>query len=299
MHADEVDTNVSLVRRLLKAQFPDWGEHPIQPVPSTGTDNALYRLGDDMVVRLPRIYWAVEQVEKEQRWLPKLASHLPLAIPFPLAKGMPGEGYPWDWSIYSWLEGETSTLDYIADPCQMAKDLAQFIAALQKMDPADGPAPGTHNSSRGVPLAIRDHQTREAITSLGGTIDAGAVTAAWDSVLQEPGWGGPPVWIHGDLQSGNFLYQDGKLSAIIDFGCLSVGDPACDLMVAWNFFSGHTREVFRSALEVDAATWARGRGWALSVGLIALPYYRTTNPELAGIAQYAIDEVLAEHNEVI
>lgn len=295
MHADEVETDVSLVGRLLAAQFPQWADLPIEPVPSAGTDNALYRLGDDMAVRLPRIHWAVGQVEKECQWLPKLAPHLPLAIPVPLAKGTPAEGYPWDWSVYRWLEGENATLDRIADPTQAATDLARFVAALQRIDPTGGPPSGPHNFFRGVPLAMRDAPTRDALASLRGTMDTDAATAAWEAALRAPVWHGPPVWVHGDLQSGNLLAVQGRLSAVIDFGGLGVGDPACDLIVAWNLFSAETRAVFRATLSVDEATWARGRGWALSVGLIALPYYRDTNPVLADIARHAIEEVLADH----
>lgn len=295
MHADEVDTDVLLVDRLIAAQFPQWANLPIEPVPSAGTDNALYRLGADMVVRLPRIHWAVDQVDKEQQWLPRLAPLLPFAIPVPLAKGTPAEGYPWNWSVYPWVEGENATIERIADPRQMARDLAHFITALQRIDSTGGPLSGTHNVSRGVPLATRDAATRAAIASLDGMLDTEAATAAWDAALQAPVWDGPPVWFHGDLQSGNLLAVEGRLSAVIDFGCLGVGDPACDAMVAWSYFSADTREDFRVALAVDDATWARGRGWALSVGLIALPYYQSTNPVLAGISRYAIDQVLADH----
>lgn len=295
MHLDEVDTDVSLVGRLLAAQFPRWVGFPIEPVRSAGTDNAIYRLGEDMVVRLPRIPGAVGQVEKEHRWLPSLAPLLPLALPVPLAKGTPGEGYPWHWSVYRWLKGENATIGRIADPGRAATELARFIAALQRIDPTVGPPPGPHNSLRGVPLARRDAPTRAAIASLGGTIDTAAATAAWEASLRAPAWDGPPVWVHGDLRSGNLLAVRGRLGAVIDFGCLGVGDPACDLMVAWNLLPAETRDVFRAELQVDEATWARGRGWALSVGLIALPYYRSTNPTLAGISRRAIDEALTDH----
>lgn len=295
MHADEVDTDVALVSRLLAAQFPHWADLPIEPVDSAGTDNAIYRLGDDMAVRLPRIHWATGQPDKEHQWLPRLAPLLPLAIPVPLAKGTPAEGYPWHWSVYPWLEGETATLERIADPRQAATALGQFVAALQRIDPAGGPPPGEHNSSRGVPLALRDHPVRAAIATLHSTFDADTITAAWEAALEVPAWHGPSVWLHGDLQSGNLLAVQGRLRAIIDFGCLGVGDPACDVMVAWTYLSAGTRDAFRAALPVDDATWARGRGWALSVGLIALPYYENTNPVLAGIARHAIDEALADH----
>lgn len=217
MHDDEVDTDISLVVRLLITQFPQWADLPIAPVDSAGTDNAIYRLGDDMAVRLPRIHWAVGQVDKEHQWLPRLAPHLPLAIPVPLAKGKPGEGYPWHWSVYRWLEGENAPVERSADPRQAAMDLAHFIAALQQIDPTGGPLAVAHNL-RGVPLAMRDRDTREAIAALHGMINADAVTTAWEAALQAPEWARAPVWFHGDLLPGNLLVKRGRLSAIIDFG---------------------------------------------------------------------------------
>jgi aminoglycoside phosphotransferase (APT) family kinase protein len=295
MLANDVDTDVPLVRRLLTAQFPQWGDLSIEPVPSDGTDNALYRLGDELVVRLPRIASAVEQVEKEQGWLPRLAPLLPLAIPVPVAKGTPAEGYPWVWSVYRWLDGDNATLDRLADPTRTASDLARFVAALQRVDPTGGPSPGEHNSLRGVPLAARDRGTRAVIATLDDTFDTDALTAAWDAAVQTPPWHGPGVWLHGDLQVGNLLAVDGRLSAVIDFGCVGVGDPACDVTAAWLYLPTETRDTFRNELEVDDATWARGRGWALSLGLGALAYYERSNPVLAGIARRAIDAVLADH----
>lgn len=298
MHADEVDTDPDLMRRLLAGQFPQWADLAIMPVPSAGTENALYRLGEDMVMRLPRVLGSTEQVEKEQRWLPQFAPVLPLTIPAPLAMGEPAEGYPWKWSIYRWLEGETATHAELADPIQAATTIAEFITALRQIDASDGPGPGSHNYHRGVPLSVRDAGTRRAIAelaSMGNMIDTDAAIAAWEFALRAPEWDGPPVWIHGDLQAGNLLLQQGQISAVIDFGCLGVGDPACDLQIAWNYFTGDARSVFRAALSVDDASWARGRGWALSAGMIALPYYHVTNPILAGIARQAIAEVLADH----
>ena len=270
MHDDELDIDLPLVHRLLANQFPQWASLPLTPVQSAGTDNALFRLGDDMVVRLPRIGWAVDAVAMEQRWPPVLAPHLPLPIPVPLARGVPDEGYPWHWSVCPWFDGENATIDRITDPVQLARDLAQFIAALQRIDTTGTSSPGSPNG-RGVPLALRDAETRAGIASLQGMIDTGAAIAAWEAALQAPVWNTPPVWIHGDLQSGNLLVQNGKLSAVIDFGCMGVGDPACDLQPAWNLFSGESRQAFREALEVDDATWARGQGWSLSIGVIALP----------------------------
>lgn len=297
MHADEVVTDTALVRRLLAEQYPRWADLSITPVTSAGTDNALYRLGDELVARLPRIHWAAGQAEKEYRWLPRLAPHLPLAIPTPLALGAPDAGYPWHWSIHRWLAGENATLARLADPRQAATMLARFVGALQRIDTIDGPRAGAHNGGRGVPLAQRDAPTRAAIAALHGMIDTAAAAAAWAAALRVPAWSGPPVWVHGDLQSGNLLAIDGRLSAVIDFGCLGVGDPAADLHVAWNLFTAEARAVFHAALAVDDATWARGRGWALSTALIALPYYHVTNPVLAGIARHAIAEVLAEYRQ--
>ncbi len=293
MHADEVDTNVHLVRRLLATQFPRWADLPLEPVDSAGTVHAIYRLGEGMAVRLPRVHGGVESLEKEHRWLPILAPLLPLVIPVPLGMGMPAEGYPWPWSVYRWLEGETATLDRIGDPREAAADLARFVAALQQIDPTGGPRPA---GDRGVPLAERDAPTRTAITALHGVLDTEALTAAWDAALRAPAWDGFPVWIHGDLLPGNLLVTRGRVSAVIDFGVAGVGDPACDLIVAWSLLSGESRDVFRSALPVDEATWGRGRGWALSIALIALPYYVDTNPAFAQIARYTIEEVLADQH---
>lgn len=293
MHDDEVETSTALVRRLLAAQFPQWADLSIAPVASAGTDNALYKLGDELVARLPRIEGATGQVEKEARWLPLLAPHLPLAIPAPLAKGEPGEGFPYPWAICRWIAGENATLDRLVDPVQAATDLAGFIVALQRIDATGVPG---NLGSRGAPLATRDDYTRAAIAEAHnlGLIDTSAVIAAWEDALRAPVWNRPPVWFHGDLQSGNLLAAQGRLSAVIDFGCLNVGDPAVDVMAAWLYLPSEVREVFRAALAVDDATWARARGWALSVSVVALPYYHVTNPTLAGISRRAIEEVLAD-----
>jgi aminoglycoside phosphotransferase (APT) family kinase protein len=289
MHADEFMTDTALVGRLIAAQFPQWAGLPIAPVPSAGTDNALYRLGDDLAVRLPRIAGATGQIAKEQRWLPHLAPHLPLAIPAPLAVGAPGAGYPWPWAVYRWLDGENATFDRLADPGAAALALAEFIAALRQIDPTDGPA-----SSRGGPLAPRDGAVRAALAASGGLFDTAAALVAWEAALRAPEWDGPPVWSHGDIQSGNLLARGGAVSAVIDWGCLGIGDPACDLMVAWNLFTPPIRAAFRAALAPDDATWARGRGWALSCAIIALPYYIDTNPGLVAISRHSIDAVLEE-----
>jgi aminoglycoside phosphotransferase (APT) family kinase protein len=295
MHADEVDVDAALARRLLLEQFPEWADLSLAAVTPWGTDNAVYRLGNDMVLRLPRTPRTSRTLEMERQWLPRLAPRLPLAVPLPLADGTPADGYPFTWSVYRWLPGESATADRITDTGQLAADLARFIAALQRIDPAGGPPPGDVNSFRGVPLGRRDARTRAAIASLKGKLDIVAVTAAWEEALKAPAWDGPPVWLHGDLDSRNALAENGRLNAVIDFGTLSVGDPACDVMVAWKMLSAEAHAAFRTALSVDEATWARGRGWALSQAVIALAYYTLeTNAVLVREAHRWIAAVLAD-----
>ena len=294
MHADEVATDESLVRDLLTAQFPEWSELPIERVEPGGTDNAIYRLGEDVAVRLPLLRQNADRLKKERRWLPKLAPLLPLAVPTPVAVGKPGQGYPFEWSVYGWLEGETATLDRLADPFQTATDLASFVAALQLIDPTGGPAPGAHNAGRGAPLATRDASVCRAIGGLRDELDVSAVTAAWERALEAPVWQDKPVWIHGDLDSRNMLARNGRLSAVLDFGCLGVGDPACDVAVALKLLPEHARGTFCAALTVDEATWVRARGWVLSQAVNALAYYTLeTNAVLVLEARRWLSEVLA------
>jgi aminoglycoside phosphotransferase (APT) family kinase protein len=288
MHADELHTNVDLVRRLLKAQFPEWAGLPVERVSSSGTDNALYRLGDDKVVRLPLIDWARDGVEKDARWLSVLAPLLPVAVPELLGRGKPAESFPWEWGVYRWLEGENPLVQALAEPEALARDIAGFVQALRRLDLADAPA-----SSRGEPLIERDDATRAAIALLEGMIDTEAAAAIWDAALETAAWRGPPVWLHGDLLRGNLLLRDGRLAGVIDWSLLGLGDPAADLIVAWSVLPSEARDVFRAELGVDDTTWARGRGLALSVALIQLPYYKDTNPELAANARHVITEALA------
>lgn len=294
MHADEVDTDASLVRRLLAAQFPQWADLPLERVESAGTDNAIYRLGTDMSVRLPRIAWATGQVDKERHWLPKLAPLLPLAIPVPLATGSPAEAYPWHWAVHRWIDGENILLDDIADPLETATTLAQFVKALQDIDISGAPLAADQPRLRGAPLAPRDRSTRDAIAKLDGMYDIDAVTTAWEAALRVPEWDREPVWFHGDVLPGNLLFERGRLRAIIDFSGLGAGDPACDLMIAWALFSGESRDAFRAAMRVDDATWARGRGHALSQAAQFIPYYLHTNPVGVERARHSLEAVLAD-----
>lgn len=294
MHADEVAIDAALVRRLIEGQIPEWADLPVAVVPSWGTDNALYRLGDDKVARLPRHEPTAGRLAQEHRWLIELAPLLPFAVPQPLARGNPAAGYPFEWSVYRWLEGEPAIAGHIADEHRLAADLVELLTALGRMDLDDGPRPSSDNAFRGEPLAFRDEQTRTWIAALAGRIDTAAATALWEAALGAPVWDGPPVWIHGDLDARNLLVRNGRLSGVIDWGCLGVGDPAWDVMVAWKMLSAETRAGFRAAMAIDDATWARAQGLALSQAVGALSYYTLeTNPELVREGERWLAAVLA------
>jgi aminoglycoside phosphotransferase (APT) family kinase protein len=264
---DKSEITPEVVTRLLAAQFPQWADLPVTPVELDGWDNTTFRLGDEMSVRLPSSDGHTAQVDKEQQWLPVLAPRLPLPIPQPLAKGAPSREFPRPWSIYRWLEGELPAIERIGDLNRFATDLAQFLDALYRIDPAGGPPPGAHSAFRGGPLTKWEAQTRGAIAALSGTIDGETAIAVWEAALRAE-WGGPPVWFHGDVAATNLLVAGGELCAVIDFGCSGVGDPACDVVIAWTLFHGESRRAFRDELGLDDATWARGRGWALWKALI-------------------------------
>lgn len=289
-----MNIDAALVRELITGQFPGWADLPVTPVLPGGWDNRTFRLGAELLVRLPSAEGYAAQVKKEHRWLPELAPLLPLPIPVPLARGAPAHGYPWPWSVYRWLLGESAATGQIDDLAEFAARLGQFLAALQRLDVAAGPPPGPHNFYRGGPLTTYDAETRQALATLRGEIDADAGAEVWDTALASR-WPGPPVWVHGDVSAGNLLVHGGRLSAVIDFGCAGVGDPACDTVIAWTLFAGESREAFRTALGLDGATWARGRGWALWKALITLVEYRESDPGKAGEARRVLAEVLADH----
>lgn len=283
-NTDTFPIDLPIVHRLVATQFPAWGHLPIKPVERGGWDNRTFHLGDDMTVRLPSAAMYANQVEIEHRWLPKLALQLPLPIPIPLAMGKPGEGYPWHWSIYRWLDGNSASIDRINDLSQFSKALGEFLVALQRSDATGGPIAGPHNFYRGGDLVHYDAETRQAIAMLGED-DVNTMTDLWNRALAST-WQGAPVWVHGDIAVGNLLVDQGKLCAVIDFGQLCIGDPACDLAIAWTLFKGESREAFRKAFALDSATWARARGWTLWKALCA---------PLPGANRHVIDEVLADH----
>jgi aminoglycoside phosphotransferase (APT) family kinase protein len=251
-----------LVSELIADQFPQWAHLPISPVELDGWDNTTFRLGADLSVRLPSADAYVPQVEKEQQWLPLLAPRLPLAIPEPVARGVAGPDFSRPWSVYRWLDGDPATVERIAGLERFATDLAGFLTALYGIDPSDGPTAGAHSFNRGGPLATYDAETRRSLSALQGAIDVRRATEVWDAALAAT-WAGPPVWVHGDVTGANLLVVDGRLSAVLDFGCSAIGDPACDLAIAWTLFHGSSRAAFRDGLSLDDGAWARGRGWAL------------------------------------
>ena len=289
MHDDEVDTDVDLVRGLLRDQFPQWADLPVEAVEARGTDNAIYRLGEDLAVRLPRIHWATGQPDKERAWLPRLAPLLPLRIPTPMAVGEPGRGYPWRWSVHDWIPGRRARAEHVADQQAFVDALAGFVNAMRAVELPGGPL-----SRRGGPLDEHDDAVRASIAAMGGELDAARVTAAWDESLAASPWRGAPVWVHGDLNLGNVVADDaGQPVGVIDYSLLGVGDPACDLLVAWRLPLPF-RRLLRAAVPADDDTWLRARGWALVMAVLALPYYRDTYPEFVVDAWASLDEILGE-----
>lgn len=284
----------ALAKELVETQFPQWGELPVRSVENDGHDNRTFRLGEDMSVRLPTGELYALHVDMEHDWLPYLSSRLPLPVPEPLGKGKPGSGYPWPWSINRWIPGELSTRAGIGDLEQCASDLAGFLNALQRIDVSEGPPPGPGNFYRGGDLAVYDTETRQCIETVGSWFDPESAITIWQSALAAQ-VDGIPVWVHGDVAAGNLLVRDGRLCAVIDFGQLAVGDPSCDLTIAWTLFTGASRERFSQEMKVSESTWIRARGWALWKALItltdtAVPEFRRTE------ARRVIEDLIAEHS---
>jgi aminoglycoside phosphotransferase (APT) family kinase protein len=294
LHPDEIESDESLARRLVDDHFPAWRDLPVRRVVPGGTDNAMYRLGDDLAIRLPRRPSAAGQIELEARWLPRLAPKLPLAIPEAVAVVAPSEAFPWPWAVVRWIDGGPVTADALRDPIRAACDLGAFVRALGRIDATDGPVPSRANSGRGVPLALRDESTRRNIEALYQSDCPGLLLEIWEASLAVPPWSGTPRWVHGDLLPVNIVARDGRVVAAIDWGCLSIGDPATDLMAGWTIFEGASRRAFREASGCDDDTWARGRGWAVSWAAICLPYYRPTGNPLVAIADRVLATVTSE-----
>lgn len=290
MHNNELKINESIIYDLIKQQRPDLSHLPLKSIASSGTDNLLFRLGNDYVIRLPRINWAVASIDKEYQWLPILDEFLNTPISVPLFKGTPDKTYPWNWLISKWNEGHNPSFEQKNEYASLAKDLAYFLNDLQSIKLPNGPL-----SRRGIPLKEKDIETRKAIIELEDEIDTKLVTQLWEELSNIPYWQKSPVWVHGDFLPGNILIQNNKLSAVIDFSDIGMGDPACDLIIAWSLFNSSSRKIFRENLKnIDDNAWARGKGWALSIALIILPYYKNSNSALTNIAKRILSEISEE-----
>ncbi|HEY5978984.1 MAG TPA: aminoglycoside phosphotransferase family protein [Microlunatus sp.] len=293
MNVAEEPPDCALARRLVAQQFPHWAGLPVRDVEHSGWDNRTFRLGDDLSIRLPRSRFYADQVAKEHRWLPVLAPQLPFPIPRPVAHGTPGLGYPHPWSIYAWLDGAPASPERIDDLVTFAREVADFLVALRECDAGDGPLPGQHNWWRGDPLDRYLDEARSALATVADEIDVPRASAILDAAVAST-WPGRPVWFHGDIAFGNLLVRDGRLSAVIDFGTSGIGDPACDVVLAWTLLTGESRTVFRDTLGLDDATWARGRGWGLWKALITVAANRDTDVVAADEARRVLHEILAD-----
>jgi aminoglycoside phosphotransferase (APT) family kinase protein len=284
MHVDELQIDEALAHRLLAEQFPEWVDMPLVRVEPSGTDNAIFRLGDELSLRMARRGGRTEPGGNEFEWLRTLAPLVPVDIPVPVAQGRPTNDYPWFWDIHTWVEGETIPVDEI-DTIQAAADLAAFVGALRRVDPTGAPA------GRGVPLAERDEAVRYWLPRFHGR----SLTKEWERALAAKPWRGPPVWHHGDLDVRNWTVRDGRITGVIDWGAMGIGDPACDVMVAWKLHSSAARDAFRDALPVDEATWERARGWVISQAAAALAYYTPqNNPALYHEAENWLELALSD-----
>jgi aminoglycoside phosphotransferase (APT) family kinase protein len=283
--------NEALVRRLVDDQFPQWAGLPVRPVSQSGWHNRCFHLGDAWLVRLPSAHDYEAQIHTEQTCLPYLRSHLPLHIPEPVALGRPGRGYPWAWSVYTWLPGESANAQAPEDVAAFTRELGQFLSALYRVPAKDGPTPGAHNFHRGGSLKVYDEQFRQALQVLSGAIDTASALQVWESAIAST-WRHPPVWVHGDISLGNLLICNGRLCAVIDFGLVCVDDPACDLAIAWTFLSTEHRQEFQRCLALDADTWQRGRAWALWKAAIVAAGLAQTNAVEGQVCWRTIAEVL-------
>ena len=293
LKSGKFDVDVPLVQQLIARQFPQWADLPIRPVAMDGWDNWTFHLGDRMKVRLPSAEGYAEQAAKESHWLPLLAPQLPVDVPVPIAVGQPDESFPWLWSVYQWIEGVPVTR--VVDSLALARDVAGFLNILTAINPAGGPPPGQHSYLRGAhPMEAYGADARRFVNALGDAIDTKAAHAVLDAAAESRA--ASPVWAHGDIAVGNLLVRDGRLSAVIDFGCCAVGDPSCDLALTWVFLEGESRAAFRSLVNVDEATWARGRAWALWKAALLASTGQVVHPEENAPLE-VIAAVIADHRE--
>ncbi|MEK6733778.1 MAG: aminoglycoside phosphotransferase family protein [Pseudomonadota bacterium] len=288
-----INITPELAQKLIAEQFLEYASLPITSVESQGHDNRTFRLGDEMLIRMPTDYQYALKVAKEQDLLPKLAPHLSIDIPVPIKMGAPSADYPYPFSIYKWLEGKSINLinKEIIDLDSLAYNLAKFLKELQAIKEVEGPAPGQHNWWRGSNISVYDKDAREQIAKLVGIIDTNKAMDLWIHALNTK-WNKPPVWIHGDFAIGNMLMKDGKLSAVIDFGGMGMGDPACDLVITWVYLEGNSREIFMREMNLDENTWLRAKAWALWKATFVLCELEDKNSNEAIEQRRIIGEVL-------
>ena len=289
---DVIDQRIAT--RLVSKQFPQWAHLDIRPVALGGWDNKTFHLGKDMTLRFPNAAAYAGQVTKEQKWLPRMASSLPLQIPKALALGEPGYGYSWHWSVYNWINGDTAAASRSIDKNTLAVDLSRFLTALYKIDITDGPKAGEHNFYRGGNLLVYENETLGALKSLKSKLDANLCRRIWDAGAGT-NWNHNHVWVHGDISPGNLIIFGGRLSAVIDFGLLSVGDPSCDLAIAWTYFDRDSRKYFREGLPIDDDAWKRGRSWALWKALILAAEIASSNPVETALSKRVINEIIEDY----
>lgn len=283
-------------KALVAKQFPEWADLKISPVATSGWDNRTFHLGSRMLLRFPSAASYALQVEKEQKWLPFLAPKLPLLIPTPLGLGVPGDGFPWHWSVYNWIDGKTLASISSSNKIKVAEQLASFLTALYKISSENGPLAGTHNYFRGGKVSIYEPETLQSIDILASQLDHHLVRKIWASG-SETEWEHPLVWVHGDVSPGNILLQGENLNAVIDFGLLSVGDPACDLAISWTFFDPDSRKRFRDCVALDDGTWKRGRSWALWKALIISSGLTSSNSVENSLARRVIEEITDDYKK--
>lgn len=290
---DRINIQTDLVRKLVLSQFPQFENLPISRVANPGWDNHTFRLGHEMIIRMPSAKRYASQVKKEQKWLPWLSSRVTYTLPEPLFQGKPEKDYPWDWSIYKWIEGKSLSEAGVAEKKPIAKSLAQFLRELHRLNASDGPHAGEQNFHRGGDLNVYDGESRDALAALKNEIDTKSAGEIWERSLKSR-WQNVPVWVHGDLNPANMLIKDGELHAVIDFGSCAIGDPACDLSMAWTYFEGHSNEAFRSALGLDRQTWERAQGWTLWKALISLRAEKNLGSTRAHKLKKLIQELIAD-----
>lgn len=293
MHEGEVLADEDLVQRLLAEQHPELAALAVRRVASTGTDHAVFRLGDDLVARLPRIGWAEQQIEREATWLPVLSPQLPVEVAAPVVVGEPGDGYPFRWMVSPWIDGQdlltAMTIGAELDWLAIAQDLAVFQRAMRAVDPTGGPFPGR----RARELHTHDESVRGGLADLAHEIDLARALACWDAALRADPWPDPPVWVHGDLLPGNVVVRDGRIAGVIDWSPLGVGDPACELMITWSL-PAPVRQLLRAELAVDDHTWARAKGWVIEQAVPFIPYYEATLPDAVAVTRRRLTAMLAD-----